>query len=64
MALSAVRQLQDEELDIVGGLAGTVTVSETINYNWSNGYVCPPVGNCTTYSYVDSVTVSQTTTTD
>ena len=35
--LAAIRMLQDEELDLIGGLSGTTVVTETWDYCHPNG---------------------------
>lgn len=46
--LAAIRQLQDEELELVGGLAGTTEVRETWRY-------CRPEGAPETVWLADEV---------
>jgi hypothetical protein len=67
MTLSTIRQLQDEELDIVGGLAGTIRVDEQIVTTYCYGYTCPPPpapSGCIYYQHVDGVNIVQTSTLD
>jgi hypothetical protein len=67
MTLSAVRQLQEEELDIVGGLAGTFQVQEHTVAVYCGVYICPPPpapSGCYGYQQVDSMNVVQTTVPD